>query len=276
MPFGFSYWKTYVFRNASALAYWNALTTANGSELNGSIYGISTYNLKKAIDEFFITGNTDGWLAEMIAMYLYIGGTSATHAINAKNPGTHNLTFVGAPTHRKEGFGQLNGTTQYAQTGIIPSSHLTVNDVHLSSWNLENNNSVVHTYLGALTSATVRLQLLFSNTLTAGLFDAYNSTSGGGRVVDVTNATNRFKLGSRRASNDAEIYSNGVSNATISGSGGSQPAIEIFIGAQNSSGSPANFATLTFQFNSIGGGLTDAQQLSLYNAIADIKTTLGR
>lgn len=266
----------YVFSNAQAKAYWNALTSANGSEVQGAIYGITTNNLKRAIDVFFITGSASGWLSKMTGMYLYIGGSSNTHAVNAINPGTFNLTFVGSPTHSKSGFGALNGTTQYARTGIIPSTHLTTNNVHLSAYSKTNNTASSACYIGSRNSVvTQRVDILYTIASSFNTFRSYDS-SASSRADGTINATDKFIVGSRLTSTDTKLYINGVQDGANTNVSGSVPNVEIYLGADNNAGAADLFSNYLYHFHSVGLGLSSAEQLSLYNADVVLNQTLGR
>ncbi len=97
--------------DVDAAAYINALVAAGGS-INDAT--------RNAIIAFITTGKTDGWWSKMLAVYPYIGGTAATHAINAKTPGTYNITWGGTVTHNSDGI-TGDGSTGYGNTNFKPS-----------------------------------------------------------------------------------------------------------------------------------------------------------
>lgn len=78
---------------------------------------------KDAWNTFVVTGKTDGWWSKMLCIYPYIGGTAAAHAINAKTPGTYNITWNGTVTHNANGAAG-DGSTGYGDTGWIARSVL--------------------------------------------------------------------------------------------------------------------------------------------------------
>lgn len=264
---------TYYFSNTLAANYWNALTAANGGEVKGALYGVSTYTLKESIDNYFIAGST--WLSNMTGMYLYIGGTEATHAINAVNPGTYNLTFEGSPTQSANGFGALDGTTQYARTGIVDSVVFSINNIHLSALSATNSTGSQKAYVGANVGASSqRSNLQYLAASSVNTFDTY--TGGGARVVGTANQTNGFWLGSRIATNDSKLYLNAVQDGTIGATAGTQPNIEFYLGAWNNNGAPGLFSDFLYKFHSIGTGLTAAKVASLNSALTVLQNVLGR
>ena len=273
MQFPFSFWGGYTFINSQAKTYWDALTTANGGvEVSGSVYGVTTNALKKEIDSFFITGDTDGWLAEMIGMYLLIGATSATHAINACNPGTYNITWVNSPSHSSSGV-SLNGSSQYGTTAIN-NAVLTQNAVHLSVKTSGVTTTGVDTYIGASNGTTQRTQLVHqtSGTLQGQI---HNNTDGAGMIQN-TATRNNYLLVSRRSSTDIELYEDGVSIDTGTSSGGSEPTYPLWIGALNNLGAAANYMDGTLESVTVGAGLSTAQASSFYTALSTLNTILGR
>ncbi len=273
-PFGF--WKSsFTFTNASALAYWNALTVANGGEVQGSLYGITQTQLKQAIDNFFIAGASGGWLTGMVGMYLYIGATASTHAINAINPGTFNLTFINAPTQSISGFGALNGTTQYATTGIIPNSHLSLNSVHLSFYNATNNFAVTQDAMGCVNASTPsRLRIRFNAVITKieTFLNSTNSASVSTNINDVVG----FWIATRRAAADCELYKNGITDGTNNTGSGSLSTQQMTLGAFNNNGTITAYSNWLFKFHSIGAGLTDGQSVLMNTAVYNLQIALGR
>ncbi len=91
--------------------------------------GITDAGHKSAWNTFVLDCKANGNWTPLIAAYPVIGGTSGTHAINAKTPGTYNLTFTGI-THSSSGI-TGNGTTNNVDTGIQPSTAFSSNiNVH--------------------------------------------------------------------------------------------------------------------------------------------------
>ncbi len=265
----------YTFKNAQALAYWNALTVANGNvTVKGSIYGISDNALKRAIDMFFINGVSNGWLAKVQAMYPYIGATAPTHAINAVNPGTFNLTFIGSPTQSIYGFGTLNGSSQYARTGFIDSINGTINNSHLSALSGTEGGATA-TYMAARVAVATQEQTLIFSSATFNRYDTYNNVAGQGLITGTTPSTKGFIVGSRISNVNSQIYYNGVSEGTLASVGGTQPNIEYYIGCLNNAGVASSFTNYLFRFNSIGTGLTSTQVASFNNDVNNLQASLG-
>ena len=100
--------------DSDAITYFNAitstgvtLTTTQKTNANAVFVGLKT--------------NISAKWNKIKGLYLFLGGTAAAHAINAKLPGTNNLVFSGTSVHNAQGW-QPDGSSGYAETGISPSS----------------------------------------------------------------------------------------------------------------------------------------------------------
>lgn len=95
--------------------------------------GAQTSAKKTAINDFVVSVKAASIWSSMIAVYGYIGGTAASHAINWKSPGTYNITWNGTLTHNANGV-TGDGSTGYGNTGILARTAGT-NDYGLYSGN---------------------------------------------------------------------------------------------------------------------------------------------
>jgi len=102
--------------DSDALNYINTLVTS-GATLS--------FTEKTYINNFYVNAKSQGVYSYFGDFYPMLGGTSSTHSINAKSPGTYNLTFFGGWTHNSSG-ATPNGTNAYANTiqdnAIYPNS----------------------------------------------------------------------------------------------------------------------------------------------------------
>jgi len=96
-----------------ATTYINAVLAAGGS---------LTTPQRTAINTFFVGLKTDGTYSKFYYLHLFFGGTSGSNAINAKNPGTYNLSFQGTWTHSVTGSTTTQNDANYAESGFIVSS----------------------------------------------------------------------------------------------------------------------------------------------------------
>jgi hypothetical protein len=96
-----------------AAAYLSAVVAAGGSV---------TSPMSAATNNMFLALKSNGFYNRLIDFYPFLGGTSASHAINGKTPSSRQITFNGTWTHNISG-ATGNGTNAY---GITASQ--TIND----------------------------------------------------------------------------------------------------------------------------------------------------
>lgn len=85
--------------------------------------GITDTAQKDAINNLVLSLKSYGIWTKITAIYPMVGGSSSSHAVNLKSPGTYDLTFYGGWTHASTG-ALPNGTTGYADTGLNCNSVL--------------------------------------------------------------------------------------------------------------------------------------------------------
>jgi uncharacterized lipoprotein NlpE involved in copper resistance len=234
-------------------------------------YSITDATEKGAVNTL-VNGLKDNSLwAKGISLHTISPTSLAASQGNLINPGTFDLTWNNSPTHGAGGV-LLNGSTQFAQMGIIPGTHLTINDVTIWARIVTASTTIV-VLMGANQSTSQRLQIIPRSGDTF-LFDCYGTADG--RISAANTSTTARYLATRRASNDFESYKDGVSQVSATGSNGSQPSIEMYLGAQNNSGSAANHVTGTITDAGVFTGLTDAEVTILDGLLTTYNTTLGR
>lgn len=262
------------FVSTAAQTYWNALTAANGGvEINGSLYGITTCALKAAIDNWFIAAlpTISG------KVYLHIGGTQATHALNAVNPSVNSLNFSSGVTYTAQG-SVFNGAS-YADTGIVPGVDFSSGSFHVSAKTLSAGNG---TLIGCRDSASVstdKVDLLYTSpNLRVDMYTTSPAPCIGTSRVNVAASANAFSL-AQRDNNNLYLYQNGTQIGTVTGAYcGTLPiTARIFIGALNSANtSQLQYFTGTMAFNSIGKTFSSGALATFTAATNTLMSILGR
>lgn len=244
-----------------------------------TFFNAGTFNdaLKTAYNTFFLnlkTGLTNGTnvFSDTVALYILTSGNAADNAINAKNPGTFDLTFVNSPTHASTGV-TFNGSSQYARTGLTPSAALTLNDITCSGY-LTQDNAAAEYIMGAANSGTQRV-VLTSRWSTDQIFWDCQSSSGGRVTAGSPQVGSELITGARRSATDGEIYRNTASLASSSSGGGTLPTVEMYLGCYNNGGSASGFMANEFKIAMIGNGLTDNQVADWSAAVSQLMTDLG-
>jgi len=213
---------------------------------------------------------------KMKALYPFVGSTASQHKFNLKDPrdldAAFRLVFSGGWTHSSTG-ATPNGTNAYADTFLVPSTTLTVDNHSLSYYSRTNLLEGGKTVMGSGTGFTPLMALnIYNNTnYSAPNFNAgevtYTDTNGLGLVTGV-----------RTLINNAKVYRDGVLKATstINRSSSTLPAFSIVIGAFSQSGSIQNYSAKQCAFASIGDGLTDTDAANFYTAVQNFNTALAR
>ena len=247
-----------------------AFFTASG--LTGATNLTAINNLVVALKGFGI------W-TKMKAIYPFIGGTSALHKWNLKDPrdldAAFRVVFLGGWTHSATGAlpGGVNG---YADTKLNMSTNYSVNtSVHISYYSRTSGafttqdmsvyNGTTFTAL-AIQRGTAPNTTLFAANETVNYISA-NDTNGAA-----------FYISNRTALNVNNGWRNSTKVATGTSTAGARPSLNMFLANMNVSGSPdpGLYGKRECAFASIGDGLTDAEAANFYTAVQAYNTTLSR
>ena len=206
------------------------------------------------------------------AIYPIVGGTASSHAVNLKTPGTYNLTFSTGWTHSSTGM-TPNGTSAYADTGLNPSSVLTLNSTHLSFYSRTNVSAVQRDI--AIYQVGDNPTMALGTSVGAEISDHYNYNQ---RISASIAASTGFYLGTRTTSTSHKLYKNNTTLGTnTSANINILPNGNIFIGAANSTTlGITSYSTKQCAFASIGDSLTDTDAANFYTAVQAYQTTLSR
>lgn len=185
-------------------------------------------------------------------------------------------TVVAAPTFTADAGYAFNGTTQYINTGFIPSTH---------GINCTGTNQRIGVY--ERTNVT-------SAGISAGTVDAavralnITARNSGNATVRLNNAGTTFALSvadssglkaSSRADGGTTVkfFDRGVklTDGTATTPGSVAPTRVIYVGANNNAGTAASFRASSVGFVVVGGPLSDAQELAQYNAVQAWATAVG-
>jgi hypothetical protein len=233
--------------------------------------GISDTTQKNAVDALVVSLKADGIWTKCIAIYPFVGGTSATHAVNLKNPGTYDISWSGTVTHDSNGI-TGNGTDGYGNTGITPSSHLTLNDTHASLYCRTGGGSTdnMHDFGCIDGSNTWRLSLRF--------FDSFSSVIYGAAINNSRATAAGFGIQTRRSNIDHEIYWNGTSQTTqtTDNTGSARPGQPLYICCRNVDGTANTFSSRNYAFCSVGSGLTDTEAGNFATRVETFQDALSR
>jgi hypothetical protein len=188
------------------------------------------------------------------------------------------MTAINSPTFTADRGYAFDGSTNYLWTGFTPSTDsvaATGTSFMLGAYE-RTNVSASTVVIGAFISSTQNLRLTVRNVADALQLSANTAmtslstttTDGRGLSVGATNGT------------AASGYKNGavtaLSPVTLTTPGSSATSVQLFIGAQNNSGSPGGFRAASVGYALFGGNAwTAAQHAQFYNIMQRYMTTLG-
>lgn len=232
-----------------------------------------TPNMIKATNLLFEMLLDLGLYNDTKAIYPILGGTAASHAINAKTPGTYDLTYVGSPVHNANGI-TTDGATNYINFNIAPT--IIGNNPLVSSYNrIDVKTSAINTILGYRVNSTSTFQLYMSS---AGemFFQIGNITDGNGSIKSTFGFSMQGLLVGTKNTVGRRIIRNTTTIATntVTTNYGTLPVHAIIGGYYN--------AGLTYSAQNSGcyhicaKGLEDSQISDYYAAIHAAQTLLGR
>jgi hypothetical protein len=208
-------------------------------------------------------------------MYPFVGGTSGSTRIDAKNPtsSSYHLTYVGT-----SGWSfNASGATSDGTSGVYANTAFSVNnnsldDMHQSIYML---NNTVYTgsgknYMGAAQGGK------YFVIAQDGTPREFYGLSDGGRSTSNTPLPQGQYLISTTASTMQNLYRNGSLRATGSGSATAAITSTIYIGAMNNNGTAIQNYNNTYSFATIGNGLNATEISNLYSIIQTFQTSLSR
>jgi hypothetical protein len=232
---------------------------------------------QSALNTLVISLKTNSIWTKIKAAYPLIGGTSASHKFNLKNPldtdAAFRLTFSGGWTHDANGI-TGNGLNSYANTFFKPSvQYANANSSHLSNY-CKTNSSGAYLEMGCqLPGSAFKFYNFYSGTAYISLNDNTSSTSGlaSGRADAMMTA-------SRTSSTSMFVKRNNSTEITLTSTSSSLVTQNLYLGALNNNGviSPAQYTNRTYGWFSIGDGLTTTEATNLNLAVQQFQLTLGR
>lgn len=178
------------------------------------------------------------------------------------------LVFNGGWTHSANG-ATPNGTNGYADTKLVPSSVLTLNSTHISSYIRNTSQGIL---LGSDVVGRLWIAPNFNGTqkyleINTGMVTTPSAT--------ISTATGLW-LGSRIVSSQSKLYNNASINYSHNTSSVVLDTLPIYLSARNASGNASNYTSAQVAFSSIGDGLTDTEAANLYTRVQAFQTALSR
>jgi hypothetical protein len=241
--------------DADAQLFVNRVYTAGGV--------LSTTELS-AVNDLVIDLKNDGIWTKMKAVYPMVGASAAACAQNLKSA-SFTGTFTSGWTFASTGV-TPNGTSAYMDTSIIPSTSLTLNSTHISTYSRTNSASTMYDYNAG---QTLEIVPKWSNNIFYYSVNAIEVTAG------IQSSSAGFFNVSRTASNSQKAYYNGTVKHTSANLSTALPLFSLIYGALNGVSKSA-YSNRQTAFLSAGDGLTDDEADDFYTAVQAFQTTLNR
>jgi hypothetical protein len=236
-----------------------------------------TLSISAATRTFFQQIMSNNLWNKLYAMYPYVGGVAAAHAVDAR--ANYNLTFNGGFTHNSRG-AKGNGTNGYANSFGLSGSLFGTNPASLGVYcTLQGTNNRIYD-MGVeatgpelndmLTLAAKRASGVGNNTL----FDHGDFPNGRASTTALASA---MTIGSSTGTTSRNVYRNGTSEASQTNSQALEVANRDFaIFAMNSNIGVQYYSDNTQGFAFLGSGMTASEVSTFSTIINDYQTALGR
>ena len=234
---------------------------------------------QSALNTFIVGLKDNGLWSGFFGLYLFVGATAASHAVNWKSPGTYNVTWANSPTHDANGV-TGNGTTSYGYTTGLTGTQ-TGNLLGLSVYNRTTNSSSTGAQKrlignGAAGSAIVHFIEYVDNT---GLEQNRGVLGSPANIATDSSATQKTGLLSvnRTANNNFKGYHNGSQYLTNTTSDSNAPhTVPFAILAVNIDTTFMSHAPENLAFAAVHSAHSAANASTLNTLVQALQTALGR
>lgn len=206
--------------------------------------GITNPVHQAAINNYIVGLKNAGIFSKITARYLTFNNAT-TAAINLVNPDTFQSSIIGSPTISASGY--IGSASSYIRTGIIPSTHLATDSLHVGWFgtNAIGNNNVL---IGCITvSLSQRLTLVGGSSGVSGFTSATYASANQLQVL-IDARTRGYYMATRGTGGASAIYKNG-SSLTTGNQSGTLPTHELIFDGVN------NVGTFTPQSSARGYGV---------------------
>jgi hypothetical protein len=236
--------------------------------------GLNDSTILNALCVYVTTLKTNSIYSKMKAVYPFIGSTAGTHKWNLINPADTNaafrLQFFGGITHNSNGI-TGNSSNAYADTFFTPTTNFTsINNKRYSLY--IRNNIQGGCPIGSVSGADIGDQMFprFADNR----FYAGNSSSAAATFVANLDARGYFST-SRLSNLTAKAYKNGSPVINI-GASIAQHNLSFALLARRQGFGFNQYTSFNVAYADFSDGLTDAEELIVYNAVQALQTALSR
>ena len=262
--------------------YANNAPSSGGGDADADAYlaaviaagGTTDATIDAAVQTLFTATKDAGVYNKLDCFYPMIGGTQASHAINANGNTSYDLSFNGGWIFNDLG-SVPNGTNAWADTSkVISAGEISNSCFGVYAANSGSNQSSYSIDSGVFNGA--------ETWYVAQKWTATNDSRGGNQWNDsigMTATNGGLMVNVRYALNDFKVYKNQtLGNSTTTTVPATDSGVySFYIGARNDSGSPAFYSSTPHSFNFYANQALSLTEINDYSAaIQTFMTTLSR
>jgi hypothetical protein len=223
---------------------------------------------------------SNGLNAGMVMMYPFIGGTAASHAIQAMSPGTYNLTFNGGWTQNLSG-STPNGTNAYAVINIAPVSlpfKLSGSSIGVYCGTDGGGTAVAAIGCTGTNNGALNLYPAINNPTKQMATTYWNSGFALYSITTIPDTLGLMSLARSGSTSTVQFYRRGSLVSSQTQNAVALPNVGIYLAANNQFGSNTNqYSTYRHQFTYLyTETMSESQMATLDGIIQTYQTSLGR
>ncbi len=251
-----------------AQAYFDRITVAGGSISN---------NHKIGINNFVIGSKAASIWSKLLDVGPLRGDSSVDALVKLKKLSTGwsygNVNFVSGDYSTATGL-IGNGSSKWLQSGVNPSTMMSVGDTGLGVYDRSTYNSTPN-FHGSIVNSSATLSLYNAWDDNKIYSDQYNETGSAGRVVSASaqSGTVGFVFATRTTAPLHAIYRNGSQIVSSSGTGGSLPNAELYFFARNLSAGGQLPSAHRLSFLCITSGMDSTEAATLNTLVQALESS---
>ena len=205
--------------------------------------------------------------------YPILGGTAASTAINAKAPGSNDITWFGGITYSPTGV-QSNGVNGYGDTGVNLLLEIGTNDMGLGLYSRTDVNLANTIYdMGAQDSTyRTRLNIRSSGSMIGTISDDFIGIT----YARTTTDSSCFNLLQRQDAADVRGYADGVNLGTEVIATAGRPNRTCYVMCLNQNNTPGTRTQREYNWFQISQALSGSEVVQLNTLITNFNTALSR
>jgi len=232
--------------------------------------GITDATILGALNTFDLGLISNGLDSKMKAVYPFLGGTSLTHKYNFMDARdldiAFRLQFNGGWTHSSTG-AKPNGVNAYANTYIVPNTHLSLNSTSYGFYSRTELNSEAYDMGSYTPPSAIAMLSRFGGSF-------YGMNNDGGYDTSTNSSSLGLILSTRTGATDKKGYRNNTQIQTSTRSSVGLSTGEIWLGALSTYGN--GFSPRETALSFIGLGLNATEVSNFTNLVNTLQTSLSR